>query len=223
MFRIHPGNILQVEFDTPLIKRYALLLSASVGRVLPIVIARVTPNLYSIAHADTLALLAKKDPQAPKKYMQNIAPEVRPGLELDLTTGECLNGELRRELIADTTMRKQWLRALRKFKMGLKARAKIGVFDKLCLEVGAQRAATGNWRKPDWTGDVWLSMLCEAIRTETFPTDLLKGFAQTADVSYWRQELPTPDKAIEAADVVCNELSIELRKRFGVFGNQHKE
>jgi hypothetical protein len=119
--------------------------------------------------------------------------------------------------VIDEEKRREWLRALRRFKYGIGVRAKLGVLQTYCEQVGAERVGTTVWSNPDWDHDKWIDFLCECIRDGRFPPDLLHGFAQTAEVTFFsRSWQPTVDSVLDAVNQVCKEKSRELRKKFGV-------
>lgn len=117
----------------------------------------------------------------------------------------------------DTTQRKVWLRALRRFKYGIRVRAKLGVLDAVAARVGAERRNRSRWDRPDWDDPRWIDLLYVAIRDEQFPDELLAGFAKTAEVTFFSQTLQPPrDAILKAIDQVLRQRSLLLRQRFGV-------
>jgi hypothetical protein len=117
----------------------------------------------------------------------------------------------------DEVRRKEWLRALRSFKQGVKLRAKMGILQTLCTQVAAQRRKQQQWDAPVWEHDDWLTLLHDSIRDNQFPTELLVGFVKTAEITFLSpRKQPTVDGTIEAVDVVCKRLSRKLRHKFGV-------
>lgn len=128
----------------------------------------------------------------------------------------------------DEDKRREWLRALRLFKYGVRVRAKLGLIQEVCDSVHAQRSSFKVWEAPDWRHDRWVTMLCEAIRNNQFPIAVLRGFAETSKVSFFNMHVqPTPDGVVDAMNDVCRIYSVQLRKKFGVFkeadcGNHEK-
>lgn len=111
----------------------------------------------------------------------------------------------------------QWRRALRRFKQGVRLRARFGVVQSLCEKVAAERANTPLWTRPDWGDDAWLDYLCFCIRNNQYPLELLEGFVRTAEVTLLTPKLqPTPDKVLAAVDYVCSRYGKQLREKFGV-------
>lgn len=117
---------------------------------------------------------------------------------------------------ADPEKRREWLRALRAFKKGMLVRAKMGVLDSICQQVVAESAVVTIWKKPDWDHDIWVSMLYTAIKDKQFPTELLRGFAQSASLNS-RNFRTDKVATLAAMEDVCTHLSLRLRQKFGVF------
>lgn len=118
--------------------------------------------------------------------------------------------------------RLHWLRCLRRFKYGMKARAKLGVLDAICQQVAVSRRGQTTWSAPDWDDDKWIAFLYTCIRDNQYPTKILTAFAQSAEVTFFNSKRqPTVSEVIQAVDEICKQLSIPLRNKFGVFGEQH--
>lgn len=118
----------------------------------------------------------------------------------------------------DTLKDREWSRLRRQFKQGVKVRARLGVVQTLCEQVGAQRSGQMNWDAPDWDYEQWEVLLYESIRDNQYPTQLLEGFVKTAEVTFFANtRQPTVDKVLAAINTVCRRKSKQLRSRFGVF------
>ena len=151
-------------------------------------------------------------------YMRERSPELFAGIQFDMLSGKCLNPQIKPTSVVNSAAKTEWLRALRRFKHGMKIRAKIGVLDSLCQQVASERSRDRNtWAMPDWTHSDWSDLLHTSIKNNDYPATLLKGFIMSAPSSYWRSEPPTVAGTLAAVDDVCNELSVEMRRRFGVF------
>jgi hypothetical protein len=121
-------------------------------------------------------------------------------------------------MTVDKARRLEWLRALRRFKYGVKVRAKLGVLDTICQQVAAKRRGTQVWDMPQWEHDRWITLLYTSIRDNEFPPELLSGFAQTAEVTFMSPEQqPTVANVLIAVDGVLAARSVQLRTKFGVF------
>jgi len=124
----------------------------------------------------------------------------------------------------DEERRREWLRALRQFKYGIKVRAKLGVFEPIAIQVTEERTVIDQWSTPVWEDEVWTNLLYTCIKDNAYPPLLLKGFVQTAEVSFFNIRLPpTVPKILVAVDIVCKRLSVPLRAKFGVFIGESNE
>lgn len=118
----------------------------------------------------------------------------------------------------DEAKRKHWLRSLRRFKYGIKVRAKLGVLRTICEQVAAERKGKQRWDAPQWDHDRWVTLLYTCIKDNEFPPELLAGFVKTADVTFMNpHKLPTVEGTIDAVNSVCRDQSKALRRKFGVF------
>lgn len=114
--------------------------------------------------------------------------------------------------------RKEWLRALRQFKYGMRVRAKLGVLQTICEQVRTERKGKRQWDAPQWEHDHWITFLYTCIRDNKYPPELLTGFAKTAEVTFLRMDMqPSVAKTLDAVDIICKRLSKPLRQKFGVF------
>jgi len=118
----------------------------------------------------------------------------------------------------DEAKRREWLRALRRFKYGIKVRAKLGVLKSICEQVAAERKGKQQWDAPQWEHDRWVTFLYTCIKDNEYPPELLVGFVKTAEVTFLTSNRqPTVDKTIDAVNQICKQLSKPLRTKFGVF------
>lgn len=118
----------------------------------------------------------------------------------------------------DEDKRREWLRALRRFKYGIKVRAKLGVLQTICEQVAAERKGKQVWDAPQWEHDRWVTLLYTCIKDNTFPPELLVGFVKTAEVTFMSpRKQPTVEGAVDAVNEVCRAQSKALRCKFGVF------
>lgn len=118
----------------------------------------------------------------------------------------------------DEDKRREWLRALRRFKYGIKVRAKLGVLQTICEQVAAERKGKQRWDAPQWEHDRWVTLLYTCIKDNQFPPELLIGFTKTAEVTFLNpRKQPTVEGTIEAVNEVCKQNSRALRQKFGVF------
>ena len=140
------------------------------------------------------------------------------GLKVNYVTGEFINRQFTDVSKVNPDARRVWLRSLRKYKHGIKVRAKLGVLDTILQEIKEDRdhKMRFEWRQPDWFSDYWQDRLANAIRDEDFSLDILKGIAQTAEISYWNRDTSKED-VVNAFDKLVSRYSVQLRTRFGVF------
>jgi len=118
----------------------------------------------------------------------------------------------------DDDKRREWLRALRRFKYGIKVRAKLGVLQTYCEQVAAERKGKQRWDAPQWEHDRWVTFLYTCIKNNEYPPELLEGFVKTAEVTFLNpRKQPTVEMTIGAVNDVCKQLSKPLRTKFGVF------
>jgi len=117
----------------------------------------------------------------------------------------------------DPDRNRDWLRALRRFKYGIKVRAKLGVIDAYCEQVALERRGIWKWDAPHWGHDDWVTLLYTCIKNNEYPPELLLGFTKTAEVTFYTpHKQPTPIKVLDAVDEVCRTNSKKLRQKFGV-------
>lgn len=118
----------------------------------------------------------------------------------------------------DEERRREWLRALRKWKYGIKVRAKLGVLQPICEAVSRDRQGSSSWTMPDWSCDRWITLLYTCIRDEQFTPEILRAFAESAEVTFFNKlSQPTPERMVEGIDRICKTHSRKLRQKFGVF------
>lgn len=118
----------------------------------------------------------------------------------------------------DEIKQREWLRALRRFKYGIKVRAKLGVIRTICEQVATERSSARHWDKPEWDDDRWVSLLYTCIRDNQFPPELLTGFVKTAEVTFLSPlQQPTVKGTLIVVDDICRGHSKALRQKFGVF------
>ena len=209
-----PDNKFEFKLTSAGVRRWSATIVSSLRRALPFDSIRVGTGRYRIPHEKHLSMKSYPWGEYPDwQKVKASAPEYFEGIAFNLTDGSCLN---RRADLLDTVnvdARKLWLGALRKFKRGIKVRAKLGAFDKYIAEVTADR---NNRQRPDWDSPEWQKSLADAIRDHDFSEQLLRGMVQTAHTKTWRATV-TPKSVLEAVDSVCNAYSIPLRRHFGVF------
>ena len=234
--RLSPDNRFTFVAPPEVFQSHAQTLVSSLHRWLPFTCMRHRKGLYRVAHSKTvIAELEKRYNPDPEKdantHMHNYSmyrqynpvmreqPYFFEGIEFDIVDGTCLNPRPDVKLIEKPEERKQWRRALANFKRGIKARVRVHAFDGIIDEMWAERQGQSrwDWRQPQWESKQWMDLLESSIRDNEFPQELLKGLAQTTSTGYYMSNKPTGQDVLKALDYVCNNQSIELRRRFGVF------
>ena len=222
-----PDNILTFTATPERVFQNAQTLVSSLHRWLPITMQRHRKGLYRVAHTeDVLKRVMAGKPHDTRWYfypsyyttMRKEASYFQ-GLQFNMLTGECLNRQPDDEFIEKPAERKVWRDALATFKRGIKARARVHALEGVIDKVWAERQGTNrwHWRQPDWSSTEWMALLESSIRDNKFSVELLEGFVQSTGDGYYVQHRPTSADVVKAVDKVCNQHSIELRRRFNVF------
>ena len=190
--------------------QYSQTLVSSRWRVVPMTMWRKRAGIYCIHSISGWSDKSK------------LTPEYFSGIKFNLETGECLNPQ---PDMMDTIIpekRKQWLRDVKRFKKGLKIRAKLGAFESIIRTVEAERPSGSDWeyigKLPKWDSPDVTEHVLEGMRTEEYPQDLLKLLVQTANTGFNRDNTTNKD-ILENVDYVFNTHSLHYRKAYGVFGD----
>ena len=197
----------------------AVTFSSSLYGAVPFMWQRVGLGQYRVQH--TSKLPTRQDNGRlfmDWAYMRSSnAPQYEQGLSFNMLTGECLNPPPNYRDQVNDSVKREWLRGLRKFKYAMKTRARIGAFDPIIQ--AEKTTASGQRSVPDWADPVWLNAMTDAIKTQTIPLELMRGFVCHALHNRWyyhRGAIKGTDVLV-AVDEVCNTYSFDLRKQFGVF------
>jgi hypothetical protein len=212
---ITPDNVLTMVIDNAEGARVSNTLSSSLHRLVPIAWHRAGMRRYRILPLRGMA--------AGDNYWQVVkeAPELFEGLQFDMTTGRALNAKPDKQERVDTEARRQWLRALRRFKAHITLRVRMGVFDAVQAEIGSARQFVN--RRPDWAEEKWINLLHTSIRDNQYSKELLAGIILTIPVAIWSQQarsMTQQEKVKYVVDSIINSNSVELRTRFGVFSDE---
>lgn len=92
------------------------------------------------------------------------------GMVINLTTGWLENPQPE----VEASRQREWRGAVRRFNRGIRLRAKLGVFDAL-VAMNDTRTSYG----ANWLDDSLLEELALAIKTQTYPNELLKLFVSS--------------------------------------------
>ena len=231
-----PDNKLRFVMPSESWRGNAQTLVTSMHRWLPFTTVRHRTGLYRIAGSKSvIAEMTERhqaNPDESDPYRSHLwsmyqyyNPIMREkayyfgGIEFDMIDGTCLNPQPDVKLVEKPEERKKWRRALGAFKKGIKARVRVHAFDGIIDEVWEERnqGSRWDWEQPQWDSKQWLDKLEHCIRDNVFPPELLKGLAQTTPNGYYRSSKPDGEDVLKALDYVCNNQSIALRQRFGVF------
>lgn len=121
-------------------------------------------------------------------------------------------------LTIDKDKQREWRKALRLFKQGIKARAKLGVLNTICQQVYKERKGKSQWDAPHWEHDEWLTLLYTSIKHNEFSTKLLTGLVKGSEVTFFATTTqPTTEQVLMYVDAVCKANSKKLQNKFGVF------
>lgn len=136
------------------------------------------------------------------------------------TKDDIVNTAYTKDAIVNTAhikeRQREWRRALRRFKTGIRLRAKLGIIQTLCTQVAEERKGRYPWDAPQWSDDKWLTLLYVSIRNDQYPMGLLKGFVQTAEVTFYAlTDQPTVEAVLKVVNDICRRRSKELRRKFG--------
>jgi len=228
--RFLPSNVCLFTATVEEIWRSSQTLTSSMNRAIPFHILRVAKGRYRIAHVDKILkelgdTAYNEDGWAnwhnPDVWVKKNAPEYFQGITFDLHSGECLNARPDDELIVIPENRLVWLRALRKFKAGIKVRAKMNVFEGISDTIEKERndIRPGDMHPsmPDWSTKHYSKLLYTSIKYAKYSPELLKSITESNADYYWNWVRPTPLAVVDTIKRICDTHSVELRRKFGVF------
>ena len=219
-----PDNKLVFIVSPKEARTYGQTLSSSLYRMIPILWVRVGMQRYRLQHTAIIdSKISKSKPQYPW-YAVNAelktAPELFDGLTFDLSTGDAVNArkDLKDSVIPDK--RAEWLRKLRKFKRNVKLRAKLGAIDGMIAQMNKENN-NSPWHhvrsnRPNWQTDEWLDNIVTAMKDETCPPELMRAFI-ISSFPMWGNATPNGAEVVNTVEGILTEMSIDLRKKFGVF------
>jgi hypothetical protein len=233
--RLSPDNTFEFILSNEMLMQQAQTVVSAIHKWLPFAVMRHRKGLYRVAHTKVVASAINDRDYKPDtgyyrnhqwgRYYAHYTPVMREqnmyyqGIKYNILTGECLNPRAEEKLVENPDQRKVWRNALSKFKRGIKARARVHALEGIIDQVWAEREGQNrwHWRQPDWSSPQWMNLLEDSIRDNTFSQELLQGFVQSSGDGYYVQQKPTSSDVVKAVDKVCNEHSVELRRRFNVF------
>ncbi len=226
--RFKPNNTVVFTATTEEIWHSSCTLVGSLHRAIPFTMIRIAKGRYRVAHNEEVIKNAENKKGAGDnsyhytdwwKWLKKESPEYFQGITFDLKTGECLNRRPDDKLKPIPEKRREWLRALREFKKGIKVRAKMNVFEGISdIVVTEDVLHLHYYDRPDWSHGKYKELLFTSIRDNKFSQELLVGITKTHRPAHsWSWARPTPAEAVIAVDKICSTYSVELRRQFGVF------
>jgi len=223
---VTPNNTLTMLLSKDELLRHSNTIVILLGKITSIMCQRFGTGKYRIGKPDRFGgpqywwhKLKKEDSQ---QYYK--------GIKFDLMTGLCLNPEPDEAVEPVPEQRKVWLRELKRFKRGLKSRAKVGALTMHIQEANILRAENNklswNERKRlavDWEQDKWRKKLIHCMKDEKYPPEILMAFVQSVEEG-WRHRSITQELVLETVDKIFTKYSETLRREYGVFGKTlHKK
>lgn len=226
----HPDDSIVLPSDSLAWQRMHSSLAMALHNTIPIVTERMGKGRYRIAHT---GFLDNSLPEGKRGYhmqyrdwwnaFKTHGSEYFTGMTFD-RNGMCVNKRYATSGEIDTEKRRVWLRMLKRFKRGLKARAKIGALQqhaKRIYEEHEELARKGQsrwqWQLPSFQSGKYYRMLKHALETNEFSPEFLDAFVRSATPNTYGNTIATDAIILQHVDTVMNELSYHLRKEFGVF------
>ena len=205
-------------------------LSMALHNAIPIITERMGKGRYRIAHTN---FLDDNIPEAKRGYnmyyqdwwdaFKTHGSEYFAGMTFN-ADGECINKRYATTGEVDTEKRRVWLRMLRRFKRGLKARAKIGALQQHAKRIHAKHEeltrkgqSRWQWELPNFQSDKYYGMLKGALETNEFSPEFLEAFVESATPNTYGNTMATDTIILQHVDIIMNDLSYQLRRDFGVF------
>lgn len=225
----HPDGRIVLPSDSNVWRDMHASLSTALHRVIPIVTERMGVGRYRIAGTIHLDKVANEKPDTEYFYsnwwqsFKEVGTEYFAGMTFN-DDGICTNPQFATSGEIDKEKRLVWLRMLRRFKRGLKARAKVGALQqhaKRIYDKHADMERKGQhrwqWQMPNWRSAKYYAMLKEAMESNDFTPEFLEAFVESATPNTYGNTLATDAHILQHVDTVMNDLSYQLRKDFGVF------
>ena len=228
----HPDGRIVLPSDSLTWQAMHASLSSALHGAIPIVTQRIGKARYRIGHTTFLDNnVEEQDPLAGGTNWSNDwwysfkknGTEYFAGMTFN-NDGVCINPQYSTTGEIDTKKRKTWLRLLRRFKRGLKARAKVGalqqhakrIYDKH-VELERKGQHRWQWQLPNFQSKKYYAMLKEAMQSNEFTPEFLEAFVESATPNTYGNQIATDAHILRHVDTLMNDLSYQLRKDFGVF------
>ena len=225
----HPDGRIVLPSDSITWQSMHVSLSMALHNAIPILTERMGRGRYRIAHTGLMDRVTPAKEQSGNYYRDWWTAFKEHGVEYfaGMTfnhEGLCINPQYAVSGEIDTEKRRTWLRILRRFKRGLKARAKVGalqqhakrIYDKH-YEMERKGQHRWQWQMPNWHSKKYYDMLKEAMQTNEFTPEFLEAFVESATPNTYGNQIATDTHILRYVDTLMNDLSYQLRKDFGVF------
>lgn len=225
----HPDGRIVLPSDSHSWRNMHGSLSMALHNAIPILTERMGRGRYRIAHTGFLDRVTPPREQVDNYYQswwdafKENANEYFAGMTFN-HEGLCINPQSATSGEIDVEKRRTWLRMLRRFKRGLKARAKVGALQqhaKRVYDKHAEMEKNGKhrwqWELPNWKSKKYYDMLKEAMQTNEFTPEFLDAFVESATPNTYGNQIATDAHILRHVDTLMNDLSYQLRKDFGVF------
>jgi hypothetical protein len=218
--RFKPDNTFVFTMDIPTARRFAVTLSQALYGAIPFWWNRVGTGRYEICPIKQ-AVTKFKD-----RYwdtLKELAIPYSKGLTFDLTTHTATNAKVNVLSTVVSDKRVEWLRASKKFKMGIRTKAKMGIIEGIIDQIHQERANNpkGNWTRPDWFSEYWSEKLYTAVKNNDTSISTIKLIAESAFFYSYRRM--TTQDVLDSMETIFREQSLELRRRFGVFKQENDD
>jgi len=223
LFRVTPDNIITFVAPVNEMLMHKQTLVSSLRKVIPIIMERKRRGIYVIAGTRDPQYLptASTGMHTDWGKVRKHGPEYFNGIKFDLLTGLCLNAQPNMTDTIIPEMRKAWLRDVKRFKKGLKARAKVGALEEFIRDLGGDISQTTVWayqrNLPRWDSDEITQLVLGSMKTEQYPAELLKLMVETTWLG--RVYDITNQDVIKNVDKVFDNHSVHFRQAYGVFGD----
>ena len=225
----HPDGRIVLPSDSLSWKNMHASLSMALHNALPLLTVRMGKGRYRIAHTVLMDRVTPTREQEGNYYrnwwdsFKEHGTEYFAGMTFN-DDGVCINPQYATDGEIDVEKRRTWLRMLRRFKRGLKARAKVGALQqhaKRIYDKHAEMERKGKhrwqWELPNWKSKKYYAMLKEAMQTNEYTPEFLDAFVESATPNTYGNTIATDAHILQHVDTLMSELSYSLRRDFGVF------
>ena len=207
---IHPDDTVTFVLSSGAVQQNSQSLTTAMWRVLPFAFERKRAGLYVIAGTKSNAVK-----HGGWRWIKVNAPEYFKGIRFNMLTGECLNPRRSEAERVRPVIRRHWLRDVKLFKKGLRARALLGAMEQAQQRV-AEEQDKAPWvyhkllyvKRAEDNSEEGIQMLMECIRDKRYPRVIMDRFAREAMAHNISLE--------EGIDRVLSRNSLALRYAYGV-------